>query len=192
MSQTLPPNTIYPTSRAAWRRWLQKNHGRPEGIWLVLDKKSAGTPRMTYDDAVEEALCFGWIDGKVNTLDEMRRKIWISPRKPTSGWARTNKVRIERLRESGLMTPAGEAVIAAAMGNGTWTMFDGAEALEVPADLAAAFERYPNAAANFDAFSRSAKFGYLAWIAMAKRPETRAKRIEESARLAGENIRSRH
>lgn len=185
-----PDNSIQPRDRAAWRAWLAAHHGRQEGVWLITWKKASGQPRIEYGDAVEEALCFGWIDSKPRALDAMRTMLWFAPRKPRTGWSAPNKQRIARLTAAGLMAPAGIAKVAAAKRDGSWTALDAVEALEVPADLAAALARYGDAAARFAAFPRSAKRGILEWISNARRPETRAKRIEETARLAERNERA--
>jgi uncharacterized protein YdeI (YjbR/CyaY-like superfamily) len=183
-------NSIHPKTRAEWRAWLEQNHTRTEGIWLVSYKKGTGKPRFDYEEAVEEALCFGWIDSKGKKLDEERSMLWFAPRKPGSGWAKPNKERVERLIAEGRMSPAGLAKIEAAKQDGSWNALDAVEALEIPADLMEAFAANPPAQACFEAFPRSAKRGILFWIASAKRPETRAKRVEETARLAAENIRA--
>jgi uncharacterized protein YdeI (YjbR/CyaY-like superfamily) len=145
---------------------------------------------MTYDEAVAEALAFGWVDSKPGKLDDERTMLYFAPRKPGSGWSRPNKERVERLIAEGRMAPSGLAKVEAAMADGTWTMLDTVENLEVPDDLAAEFNKYPDARANWDAFPRSVKRGILEWIIQAKRPETRAKRVEETALLAQENERA--
>ena len=181
---------VHPKSRKGWRLWLSRNYGRSPGVWLAAYRKETGKPRVEYDEAVEEALAFGWIDSKSVRLDEERTLLWMSPRKPSSGWSRTNKERVERLEREGLMTDAGRAAIEAAKRNGSWSLLDSVEALEEPEDLAAALNASPAARANFDAFPPSARKLILTWIATAKREETRLKRIEETTRLAAENIRA--
>jgi uncharacterized protein YdeI (YjbR/CyaY-like superfamily) len=185
-----PANSTHPRTRAEWRAWLEKNNGREEGVWLVSYKKATGKPRVEYDEAVEEALCFGWIDSKGAKLDAERSLLWFSPRKARTGWSRSNKERVERLIAAGLMTPAGLAKVEAAKRDGSWTALDAVEALEVPPDLAQALAGYPEAERHFAAFPRSVKRSILEWIAAAKRPETRARRVEETARLAAENKRA--
>lgn len=182
-----PENSVHPSGRAQWRRWLQHNHARTEGVWLVAYKKASGKAGMPYDEAVEEALCWGWIDSVARTLDDERGMLWMSPRRAKSGWSRSNKERIARLAEAGLLAPAGIAKIEAAKRDGSWTALDAVEALEVPRDLAAAL-RSSRARAHFDAFAPSVRKAILGWIATAKRPETRARRIEETARLAAMKI----
>ncbi|MCB2224364.1 MAG: YdeI/OmpD-associated family protein [Actinobacteria bacterium] len=175
---------VEPADRAEWRAWLAAHHGRPDGVWLVYRKKRAARPGdLTYDEAVEEALCFGWIDSKVQTHDEARVRQWLSPRRPGSIWSRRNKERVERVTAAGLMTPAGQAKIDAAGADGSWSRYDDVEDLIVPGDLATALEA-AGARSAFDAFSPSVRKGVLFWIAAAKRPETRERRIERTARSA--------
>jgi uncharacterized protein YdeI (YjbR/CyaY-like superfamily) len=186
----LPKNATHPKSRAAWRQWLAENHTQAEGVWLVSYKKATGKPRFEYEESVEEAICFGWIDSKVNKLDEERSMLWFAPRKPKTGWSKPNKKRVARALAEGLMHPAGLAKVEQAKADGSWNSLDGVEELEVPQDLRVALASYPSAAAHFEAFPRSVKRGILEWILVAKRPETRANRINETARLANENIRA--
>lgn len=190
MSINSPINSVHPKSRAEWRKWLEENHTRNEGVWLIMYKKGTGKPRVDYAEAVEEALCFGWIDSKGNKLDDERSMLWMAPRKPKTGWSKLNKERIEKLIKSGLMTSAGLAKINAAKKDGTWNALDAIEALEIPPDLAKAFSKNKTAREYFDAFPRSVKRGILEWIASAKKPETRANRIEETVTKAEKNIRA--
>jgi len=185
-----PENAFQATTRDEWRAWLEQNHTRAEGIWLITYKQSSGKPRVTYDESVEEALCFGWIDSKSRALDDERSMLWFAPRKRRTGWSKLNKERIARLIDAGLMAEAGLAKVEAARQDGSWNASDAVEALEIPADLAAALGSYPAARAHFEAFPRSVKRSILEWIAAAKTPATRAKRIEETARLAQDNQRA--
>jgi len=187
---TPPPNSIHPPTLADWRAWLAANHTRAEGVWLITYKKAAGKPTLSYEASVEEALCFGWVDSKGGKLDEERTMLYFAPRKTGSGWSRPNKERVARLIAAGRMAPAGLAKIEAAKADGSWTLLDAVENLEVPDDLAAEFDKYPDARAHFDAFPRSARRGILEWIVQAKTSLTRAKRIAETARLAQENVRA--
>ncbi len=186
----IPPNSIHPKTRAEWRAWLEQNHIQAEGIWLISYKKATGKPRMEYDEIVEEALCFGWIDSKPNKLDEERSLLWVAPRKEGSGWSKLNKERVARMIAGNQMSPAGMKKIDAAKQDGSWNALDAIENLEIPHDLETAFANYQSARKNFDAFPRSVKRGILEWIANAKRAETRSKRINETARLAEDNIRA--
>jgi uncharacterized protein YdeI (YjbR/CyaY-like superfamily) len=164
-----------PRHRADWRRWLSRKHASSTGVWLVFRKGELR--QITYADAVEEALCFGWIDSTLNPQDEERYLQLFTPRKATSGWSRLNKGRIERLQRDGLMMPAGLAAIETAKQNGSWERFDQIESLAVPPELAAAFRKHPKARANFDALRPFSKKMYLYRINGAKRPETRAVRV---------------
>ena len=177
-------------TRNQWRKWLEQNHATSSGVWLVTFKKHSGQAHLDYGESVEEALCYGWVDSTSGKVDELRSMRYHAPRKPKSGWAKPNKERITKLLEAGLIRPAGLAKIEAAKLDGSWTLLDAVEALEVPDDLDTALKEFPNASANFAAFPKSAKRGILEWIVQAKRPETRAKRIAETARLANENIRA--
>jgi uncharacterized protein YdeI (YjbR/CyaY-like superfamily) len=186
----LPPDAVQPKDRAAWRAWLTTHHASATGVWAVTFKKSAGKHIVTYDDLVEEALCVGWVDSRPRALDAERTMLWFAPRKAGSGWSRPNKERIARLTAAGLMLPAGQAKVDAAQADGSWEKLDAVEALELPADLLAAFRKHAGSKAKFDAFPRSVKRGILEWIAQARKPETRAKRVAETAALAAQNIRA--
>ena len=181
---------VHPKSRKGWRLWLSRNHARSTGVWLATHRRETGKPRVEYDEAVEEALAFGWIDSKSMRLDDERTLLWLSPRKPSSAWSKSNKVRIERLERQGLMTDAGRAAVVAAKRSGSWTALDSVEALEEPTELAAALDASPAARTNYDAFPPSSKKAILTWIATAKREETRRTRIEETVRLAAQNLRA--
>jgi uncharacterized protein YdeI (YjbR/CyaY-like superfamily) len=185
-----PENSFHAHSRAQWRDWLKQHHRRGEGVWLITDKKATGKPRLEYDEIVEEALCFGWIDSKPNKLDDERSMLWLAPRKPKTGWSKPNKERVERLIAGKRMAAAGLAVIEAAKRDASWNALDAVEALEIPADLAAALNANSLAAVHFADFPRSVKRGILEWIGNAKRVETRAARIEHTAALAARNERA--
>jgi uncharacterized protein YdeI (YjbR/CyaY-like superfamily) len=180
---------LHPQTRAAWRAWLAEHHADSDGVWLVLWRQQSGRTGVTYEDAVQEALCFGWIDGKSAKLDDDRTMLRFSPRKRGSGWARSNKLRIERLLREGLMAEAGLARIEEAKRDGSWTRLDAVEDLVVPDDLAAALAGHPGARERWDGFPRSVRRGALEWIVQAKRPETRARRVAETARRTAEGGR---
>jgi len=182
---------VYPKNRAAWRRWLATNHARSPGIWLVFDRKTSRADRLAYAHAVEEALCFGWIDSIVRAVDETCYEQLFTPRKPKSTWSRVNKERIDRLVAQELMAEAGLAAIERAKANGSWSSLDAVEAMVMPDDLAAALARKAKAAANFAAFSPSARKAYLHWVSQAVRAETRAARIAEVVRRAAANEKTR-
>jgi uncharacterized protein YdeI (YjbR/CyaY-like superfamily) len=185
-----PENSVQVESRAEWRSWLMANHGRTEGIWLITFKKHTGKRYVSYNDVVEEALCFGWIDSKPNKLDDDRTMLWLAPRKPGTGWSALNKKRIAAMVATGQMMPQGLTKIEAAQQDGSWEALDAIERLETPPDLAAALAQDDVARGNFEAFPRSAKRGILEWIANAKRIETRDRRIAKTVELANQNIRA--
>ena len=180
---------------ATWRSWLESNHATASSAWLVTWRPGRGHPVLDYSLAVEEALCFGWVDSRGGSLDADRTKLYFAPRKPRSGWSASNKARIERLVAADRMHPAGLAAIERAKTNGSWTVLDAVERGEIPADLASAFDAAAAtgtgpAAANFAAFPWSARRALLEWIGLAKRPETRAARILETATRAAANERA--
>lgn len=165
--------------RAAWRAWLERSHDASAGAWLVVAKKNARRPGVTYVEAVEEALCFGWIDSRPNALDDEHYLQRLSPRKPRSVWSRPNKERVGRLIAEGRMTEAGLRAIEVARRNGSWNALDDTDDLVVPPDLAAALAARPEAKSPFDSFPPSVKKAALYWITSAKRAETRAERIAQ-------------
>ncbi len=165
--------------RHAWREWLATHHETSLGVWLVTFKKTSGKSRMNYEDAVEEALCFGWVDSTANRVDESRSMLLYTPRKPGSGWSRPNKKRIDWLIASALMMPAGQAKIDAAKADGSWQILDAVEDLIVPDDLSAALASSPAARQGFERLPKSIQKPLLQWVYTAKRPETRARRIAE-------------
>jgi uncharacterized protein YdeI (YjbR/CyaY-like superfamily) len=181
---------VHAETAADWAAWLERHHERGDGVWLTTWRPQTGRPVLGYQDAVVEALRFGWIDSKAGKGDTERSQLWFSPRRKGSPWARTNKARIERLEREGRMAPAGIAVLEAARADGSWTKLDAVEDLTVPHDLAAAFDAYPGSRERWDAFPPSARRGILEWIVQARRAPTRAKRVEETARLAATGKRA--
>lgn len=179
--------TIYAPDRMAWREWLAENHCTSPGIWLIYYKVKSGKPSVQYSEAVKEALCFGWIDSKVKSLDEDRYMQIFTPRKPKSVWSKLNKQYIEELIEQGLMTEAGLKKIDVAKQDGSWFTLDAIEALTIPTDLEQALAANEIAKQNFEAFSNSTKKTILFWIDSAQRPETRLKRIEQTLASATQN-----
>ncbi|MFB2918280.1 MULTISPECIES: YdeI/OmpD-associated family protein [Aerosakkonema] len=179
--------TFYATNGKEWRGWLEKNHHSSIGVWLIYYKVKSGQPSIKYTEAVKEALCFGWIDSKVKALDAERYMQIFTPRKPKSGWSQLNKQYIEELIDRGLMTEAGLSKIAAAKQDGSWNTLDAIEALIIPDDLQQALAANKSANQYFEALSKSSKKNILFWIASAKRPETRSKRIEQTIISAAQN-----
>ncbi len=179
---------VYASDRQVWRQWLAQNHRTSFGIWLIYYKVKSAQPSVQYSEAVKEALCFGWIDSKVKSLDGDRYKQIFTPRKPQSVWSKLNKNYIEELIAQGLMTPAGLDKIAAAKQDGSWSALDAIEALIIPLDLKQALAANQTADRNFTAFSNSTKKNILFWIESAKRAETRLNRIEKTVNSAAQNI----
>ena len=175
---------VYPPTRADWRAWLAANHATSPGVWVMRYKVSAKQPTITYDELVEEALCFGWIDSLPRKLDDERHLLLLTPRKPKSVWSKVNKERLERLSAANLIEPAGLKAIEIAKANGSWSAIDESENLIVPPDLAAALEQNAAASSFFYGLANTYKKGILQWILSAKRPETRQKRIEETVAKA--------
>ena len=182
---------VHADDRETWRAWLEANHATSRGAWLVTWRQRTGRATLDYEAAVEEALCFGWVDSTGGSFDGDRGRLYFAPRKPRSVWAASNKARVERLVAEGRMAPAGLAAVERARANGAWDVLDSVERLVVPDDLAAALEMRPPAAANFAAFTPSARKMLLGWIAVARRPETRARRVAEVAEAAARNERAR-
>jgi uncharacterized protein YdeI (YjbR/CyaY-like superfamily) len=173
-----------------WRRWLLDNHESGDGVWLVSWKTATGKSRISYEDSVVEALAVGWVDGLHVTLDDKRSMLWFAPRKPTSAWSRPNKDRIARLEQEGRLLPAGRLAMETAQVNGAWGLLDDSDNLVVPEGLALAFESYPGAREQWDAFPPSARQAILGWIAHAKTAPTRTKRINETAERASRGERA--
>jgi len=175
-------------SRAEWRAWLRANHMARESIWLVTYKKRMGRLHLPYDDIVEEALCFGWIDSLRKALDEERTMLLVSPRRRGSAWSPLNKDRVARLITQGRMTAAGLKKVEEAKADGSWSVYDHLDT--IPSDLAAALATNSRASSNFVKLPPSIKRGILAWIESAKREETRLRRIRTTVRLTAQGAES--
>lgn len=189
---TLPKPVVTPGSRAKWRAWLSAHHGRSTGVWLVLRTRPDGRKTLSPSDAVEEALCFGWIDSTLRRIGEGRSALRFTPRRAKSPWATSNKRRIRSLTARGLMRAPGLRAVERAKGDGSWTALDSVERLRVPPDLARALAAVPAATRNFAALTPSARKSRLWWIESAKRPATRARRISETVRNAAPQARRVH
>ncbi|RFM32384.1 YdeI/OmpD-associated family protein [Chitinophaga silvisoli] len=175
--------TFCPANRQEWRQWLQEHHASARSVWLVYYKKQANRPTLSWSEAVDEALCFGWIDSTARTIDEEKFMQFFTKRKAGSVWSKINKEKIKRLTAAGLMTPAGRKCVALARKNGSWSILDEAEALIIPKDLEQAFTSRRGSKAHFRSLSRSVQKTYLQKLVLAKRPETRLKRIQEIVNL---------
>ena len=176
---------VHPETSQEWRAWLQSHHDdEPPGAWVVSWKRATGRPAVSYEALVEEALAFGWIDSTAATVDDERSMLWFTRRRRGSGWARSSKERIARIEADGRMTEAGRAMIEAARADGSWTLLDDVENLVVPPDLSVALAGRAGAREQWEAFSPAVRRNILGWIAQARRPATRADRIEETAARA--------
>lgn len=181
--------TYCPASRQEWRQWLADNHRSKQSVWLVYYRKKSDKPTVAYQEAVEEALCFGWIDSTKKTIDEERFMQLFSRRKPTSIWSRINKDSVKRLIDQGLMTEAGLASVEKAKKNGYWKILDDVEDLKVPGDLEEALNNIKGAMEFFLGLSRSDRKAILVWLVLARKTETRQRRISEIVELAGQKLK---
>jgi uncharacterized protein YdeI (YjbR/CyaY-like superfamily) len=182
--------TFYAESKIAFRNWLIDNHNIESNLWLIIYKKDSGTPSITYDQAVDEALCFGWVDSSINKRDDESFFQYFAKRNPKSNWSRVNKLKVEKLISEGLMTASGIKMIDLAKQTGTWTALDDVENLINPPDLQEALDQNPLAKEYFELFPRSVKRGILEWLMNAKQTETRLKRITEIVSKAERNERA--
>jgi len=179
-------------SAAQWRTWLSEHHNDPEpGVWIVWRRRESERPALSYEALIEEALAFGWIDAQAKGVDDDHMMMWMTRRRPGSVWSRLSKERIARVLASGRMTPAGQAAVDRAQADGSWSILDSVEALEVPDDLAAALDAEPEARRHYEAFRPGQRKGILRWLVDAKRPATRQTRIAEVVRLAAQGVAAR-
>ena len=180
-------NSFCPTSKQEWRSWLEENHLIKENIWLIIYKKNTNIPSISWSDAVDEALCFGWIDSIRKTLNEEKYIQFFSKRKSKSTWSKINKDKVLILIENGSMKNAGLKSIEVAKKNGSWFILDDVEALIIPEELNDKFQEFEGSKEYFNGLSISVKKGLLYWIAMAKKTETKEKRIFEIVEKASNN-----
>ena len=186
--QNLP--TFHAKTRKEWRRGLEKNNLSEKSVWLIMYKKESNTPSVYYPEAVDEALCFGWIDSKPNKRDDQSYYQFFSKRNPKSNWSKVNKEKVAKLMSQGLMQAEGLRMIEIAKQNGTWTALEEVDKLSIPDDLMALFSKNKTAFAHWEQFAPSSKKGILEWILNAKQATTRQKRIEETVALAEKNIKA--
>ncbi len=179
--------TFCPTNRIDWRKWLKKNHQTKQSVWLVCYTKKSNQPTVNWSETVDEALCFGWIDSTRKTIDEFSFMQFFSKRKPNSTWSKINKEKVQKLIDNGLMSQAGLDIIETANQNGSWTILDEVEELKIPNDLEKAFKKHKGSKDYFLSLSKTVRKMMLQWLVLAKRPETRQKRINEIAEQAGQN-----
>jgi uncharacterized protein YdeI (YjbR/CyaY-like superfamily) len=179
--------TFHPMTRKAWREWLQENHASSPGIWMIYYKKQSGKRKLEYGEAVEEALCFGWIDSLPRKLDEQRAMLKFTPRKPKSAWSRLNKTRITKLIRAGLMTVAGLGKIEQAKKDGSWDKLTSSDSHidsnSIPVELRKALSKRKKALENFNSFPPGYRKRFLFWIDSAKQPGTRKARIQQTVRM---------
>lgn len=175
---------FYPKTKQQWRKWLEKNHQIKQAVWLIFYNKKSTKSTISWSDAVDEALCFGWIDSIKKSVDQESSIQFFSKRKPKSTWSRINKEKVEKLINAKQMTNAGLAVIDIAKQNGSWQLLDEVENLTIPDDLLKALKAKENAEKYFSSLSKSVKKAMLQWLVLAKRQETRQNRIAEIAELA--------
>jgi uncharacterized protein YdeI (YjbR/CyaY-like superfamily) len=175
---------LYVKTRKEWRDWLNRHHDKSDGIWLVLYKKHAGKPTLEYDEAVEEALCFGWIDSIIKNVDDEKYLRKLTLRKPDSRWSELNKKRVGKLLKHGLMTAAGNKRVLEAKASGLWNKADRLQiSMEMPKKLERALAKNIKAKRFFDQLAPSYQKQFIGWIAVAKRQETKERRIRESVVL---------
>ncbi len=184
--------TFYAKTREDWRKWLEKNCKSQKAVWLILYRKKSKTPSVRYQDAIIDALCFGWVDSKAIPRDNESFYLYCSPRNPKSTWGKINRERAEEMIKQGLLMPGGQAAIDLAKKSGTWDILADAQNLVIPADLQKLFNNNDIAFKYFQAFPPSSKRLILEWIVKAKKPETREKRIVQTVELATKNLRANH
>jgi len=179
-------------TRDAWRHWLKKNHSSAQAVWLIIYHKSSSVKSVYYEEAVEEAICFGWIDSIAHKRDAESKYQFFAQRKPKSNWSKANRERADKMMAAGLMAARGQEMIDLAKKTGTWQALEAVQNSVIPGDLQLLLNKNKKALKNFLAFPPSSKRIILEWILNAKRPETRLKRIEETVKLAAEKIRANH
>ncbi|MGB4774855.1 MAG: YdeI/OmpD-associated family protein [Daejeonella sp.] len=181
--------SFYPSNKQQWREWLQENHAKKQSVWLILYKMKSGMPTISWSEAVDEALCFGWIDSKAKPVDGEKYMQFFSKRKDLSTWSKVNKEKVRKFIDDGSMTSAGLESIEIAKQNGSWIILDEVEAFIIPTDLEKEFETKQGSKEFFLGLSKSVRKSMLQWLVLAKRQETRQKRLIEIAELAGKKLK---
>ena len=176
--------TLHVTNVEDWRQWLEKNHDKENEVWLIFYKKHTGKPGVPYDDAVEEALCFGWIDSIIKRIDDEKFSRKFTPRKPDSKWSELNKKRVKKMIQQGRMTKAGQALIDAAKESGkSEQVISHPQDFPIPPGVIKAISANKKAWENFNNLAPSYKKQYIGWITTAKKEETRQRRLKEAVQL---------
>lgn len=188
MTPAKPELQVQPfASAGTWEAWLEEHHASSEGVWIKFAKKGTGIETVSYAEAVDAALCYGWIDGQVKRFDEEHWLQRFTPRRPRSKWSKINREKVARLIETGKMKPAGLREVERAQADGRWdAAYDSPSKATVPDDLQREFDKNPEAAAVFDSLNRSERYTILYQIQDAKRPETRVRRIEKFVAMLNE------
>lgn len=184
--------TYCPKSQTDWRHWLEKNHQSRQSVWLVFYTKKSNIPSLSWSEAVDEALCFGWIDSKRKKIDDISFMQFFSKRKPKSNWSKINKEKVQQLIDSKKMTKQGYESVEIAKQNGYWTILDEIEEVIIPEDLEIAFKKYNGSKDYFLSLSKSTRKIILSWIILVGKQETRQKRINEVVESAAMNLKPKH
>jgi len=185
-------DTYCPQSRTQWRQWLDENHLSRQSVWLVFYTKKSNIPSLSWSEAVDEALCFGWIDSTKKKINDVSFMQFFSKRKPKSNWSKINKEKVKQLIDCKKMTKQGYESIEIAKENGYWTILDEIEELIIPNDLEIAFEKHHGSKDYFLSLSKSTRKIILGWIILVGKPETRQKRIAEVVESAALNLKPKH
>lgn len=184
--------TYCPQSQADWRQWLEKNHQSRQSVWLVYHTKKSNIPSLSWSEAVDEALCFGWIDSTTKKINDISFMQFFTKRKPKSNWSKINKEKVQQLIDSKRMTKQGYESIEIAKKNGYWTILDEIEEVIIPDDLEIAFKKHNGSKDYFLSLSKSTRKIILSWIILVGKQETRQKRIEEVVESAALNLKPKH
>lgn len=185
-------DSFCPLHQEDWRKWLLENHRKHNSVWLIFYKSNSDQFNLSWSQAVDEAICFGWIDSLKRSIDDYRYKQYFSKRKPNSTWSKINKTKVQDLLDANKMHSTGLDAIEIAKQNGNWTLLDDVEDLIIPHDLKQHFENNPLSHKHYHSLSNSLKKGVLQWVVIAKRNSTRQKRIREVIENGNNNQLPKH
>ena len=184
------PVPVFFKNRAEWRKWLRRNHDNASEVWILTYKRHTGRKCLNYTEALEEAICYGWIDCRLRRLDDEKHLWRFAPRKPKSIWSLRNRRLAERLTKEGRMTPSGLATVEAGKRSGEWEKaISPSTPPRIPSDLKVALEKDALAWKNFKGFAKSYRTSYIYWVLTAKREETRRRRVDEVVNRARKNLK---